>query len=210
MLTLPHPSKWMNIKLYNKEDPGPNDRPLNGSHHTLDYYKKSISYFMPSKELSWNEVYKSGNPTKCKEVNDAIKRVREFDSEASGSAPKKRKSSGAKMARPVAPVATQRPPAVPPMSRDGLAMQGMLRTMHAQNASFIDLFGVLSRSLDQFKTTLQSNNNQINAILANYSQMPTLFAPPSDITQPNVATVSTGMLDWQYVHADGVRRRVPP
>ena len=34
--------KWMNVKLYNKEDPGAEDPPLNGSHHTLDYYKKSI------------------------------------------------------------------------------------------------------------------------------------------------------------------------
>lgn len=34
--------KWMTKKLYDKYDPGENEKPTSGSHHTIDYYKKSI------------------------------------------------------------------------------------------------------------------------------------------------------------------------
>jgi len=237
--------KWMNVKLYNKENPEEEDRPLNGSHHTLDYYKKSISYFMPSKEISWNPALKSGNPTRSKDLNDLIKKIREFDAEIGGS--KKRKTlvqnkptlpttpAAAKMFRTslppsFAPVAVPSV-AVAPVPKDGVAMQRLLQTMHAQNASFIDLFGTLSRSLDQFKTTLSCNNMAIMNEILNLNQMNPIAISNSnqvvdpgaaagwgegeDTKQPSVPTgpnpgVCAGMLDWQYVHADGVRRRVPP
>ena len=44
--------RWMNVKLYEKEHPGEGDEPVHGSHHTLDYYKKSISYFMPNSKYT--------------------------------------------------------------------------------------------------------------------------------------------------------------
>jgi len=236
--------QWMNMKLYNKENPGPDDRPLNGSHHTLDYYKKSISYFMPSKEMEWDCIHMVGNPTKCKEMSDAIKRVKDFDMDT-GSSSKKRKAhvnmttkppNVAKMPRNSLPPnfapnnipgMTMMPMQGVPVTKDGMAIQGVLRTMHSQNASFIDLFGTLSRSLEQFKTTLQSNNNQINSILMNLNTASVPNIPNQVAYNINGGggavmmgggggevqqqkTVSTGMLDWQYVHADGVRRRVPP
>eukprot|EP00584_Thalassiosira_punctigera_P018498 CAMPEP_0172554986 /NCGR_PEP_ID=MMETSP1067-20121228/57433_1 /TAXON_ID=265564 ORGANISM="Thalassiosira punctigera, Strain Tpunct2005C2" /NCGR_SAMPLE_ID=MMETSP1067 /ASSEMBLY_ACC=CAM_ASM_000444 /LENGTH=579 /DNA_ID=CAMNT_0013343477 /DNA_START=33 /DNA_END=1772 /DNA_ORIENTATION=+ len=214
--------KWMNVKLYNKEDPEEDARPLNGSHHTLDYYKKSISYFMPSKELSWDEDSNSGNPTRSQEVNDIIKRVREFDTEIGYSKSQKRMRSPAASAHPAAKMArTSLPPNFAPATPVGpmvnqVPMQKLLRTMHQQNASFIDLFSTLSRSLDQFKTTLQTNNAQISTILAtltpaaasNQAAASGFVGGAQDNMQPT--TVGTSMLDWQYVHPDGVRRRVPP
>ncbi|KAL7543240.1 hypothetical protein ACHAXR_012557 [Thalassiosira sp. AJA248-18] len=229
--------KWMNVKLYNKEDPLEDDRPLNGSHHTLDYYKKSISYFMPKKEITWDG--KSGNPTRAHEVNNLIKKIKDWDDVTGGV--KKRKSlttssnpksptppdaavatsKKARVARVQAPSAQPLPPGHP--ASDRTAMQGILQMMHAQNASFIDLFGAMSQSLEQFKTTLQTNNATIMTEIAR------LHTPISLPTNATVATsdaaarsptptgvviggpgVVTGMLDWQYVHADGVRRRVPP
>jgi len=231
---------WMNMKLYNKEDPDEDDRPLNGSHHTLDYYKKSISYFMPKKEISWDPAEKSGNPTRSHEVNNLIKKVRDFDAEIGGA--KKRKSlaaqkamlsttpAAAKRAREslpfdFAPVAAPQP--LPMLSTGGAALQGILHRMHTQNESFIDLFGGLSSSLDVFKSTLQANNVAIMNEIANLNQMFTLpTAIPNQVVaragaevagnahhivaMGSMPGVGTGMLDWQYVHADGIRRRVPP
>jgi len=101
-------------------------------------------------------------------------------------------------------------------------MQRLLRTIHAQNASFIDLFGTLSKSLEQFKTTLSCNNmaimNEINTLnRINSSPMTPGRALPPGVVSSQVATQSgasigsaNNALDWQYVHPDGVRRRVPP
>ncbi|KAL9191250.1 hypothetical protein ACHAXT_000956 [Thalassiosira profunda] len=224
--------KWMNVKLYNKEDPGAEDPPLNGSHHTLDYYKKSISYFMPQKDESWDSETKTGNPTRSPSVNKLIRRIRQFDQEAGGA--KKRKSSAKTTGSPKksraslpAKFAPMIPPpqsiatAIPPQG--GATVQGMqhiLRRMQAQNASFIDLAGALSQSCEMFKSTLQAHNQAINADIESLKKMtlPGLApaipnaARPVGVPKSSVAagSVGAGMLDWQYVHPDGVRRRVPP
>ena len=70
--------RWMNVKMFRKSNPGANEKPLFGSHHTLDYYKKSLSSFMPNKDESWDPLTKRGNPTKSTEVNALIKRVKEL------------------------------------------------------------------------------------------------------------------------------------
>merc|ERR1712127_1139790 len=106
-----------------------------------------------------------------------------------------------------------------------MAMQGILRRIHSQNSSFIELFGTLSYSLEQFKSTLQANNQAIMVEMSNLNRMSVpmqsygnqfQMAPPTGrgmgmsqpVSTPNT-NVGTAMLDWQYVHADGVRRRVP-
>lgn len=234
--------KWMNVKLYNKDDPSDFDRPLNGSHHTLDYYKKSISYFMPKKEMSWDPLHKNGNPTRSHEVNSLVKKVKAFDEETGGS--RKRRSSSSlnqsqrpkhpgdegKKPRPSLPPGFAPMPSLPPLmvpSAEFAAMNSIMRRMHAQNASFIDLFGSLSSSLEMFKTTLQANNQAIMVEMANLNNRMAGAPPPGAHVAHGAAAgpgaglplasgmgaspgVGTGMLDWQYVHADGVRRRVPP
>lgn len=226
--------KWMNVKLYNKEDPDEEDRPVNGSHHTLDYYKKSISYFMPKKEAGWDAATKTGNPTRAHEINNLIKKIKQFDEDAGGAKKRKStaKSSAEKKSRSSLPAnfAPNFPqpggPAASAASGPAMAMQGILRRIHSQNSSFIELFGTLSYSLEQFKSTLQANNQAIMVEMSNLNrmsvpmqsygnqfQMAPLTGRGMGMSQP-VSTpktnVGTAMLDWQYVHADGVRRRVPP
>lgn len=227
---------WMNMKLYNTEDPNEEDRPLSGSHHTLDYYKKSISYFMPKKDISWDPAEKSGNPTRSNELNNLIKKIRDFETEIGGA--KKRKSLAAQkmMLSNTAPVLTKKareslpfdfapvavPQPLPGVSTGG--MQGILRRMHSQNESLLDLFVGMSSSIDIFTSTLQANNVAIMNEIHTMNEVFTPVALPSQQVVPrsvpgggvNSGTtgtmpgVGTGMLDWQYVHADGIRRRVPP
>ena len=68
--------KWMAMKAYHMEDPGPDDQPLYGRASSLEYYKKAISYFMPNRIMSWNELQHVGNPTRSADVNDLITAVK--------------------------------------------------------------------------------------------------------------------------------------
>jgi len=105
-------------------------------------------------------------------------------------------------------------PATPKEGSTG--MHAILLRMHAQNASFIDLFGTLSNSLQSFMTTLQLNNLGIMTGIANLS--PTSMNALSDqvvtsvgvkgteMTQPGIAVGTSsgvGMHNWHYMHADG-------
>ncbi|EJK46331.1 hypothetical protein THAOC_35004 [Thalassiosira oceanica] len=67
--------------------------------------------------------------------------------------------------------------AQPPLSRDVqiLAMQGILHRVHAQNLCFMELFGTLSTSLEQFRQTLAATNI---GIMAEVQRLSLLNAPP--------------------------------
>ena len=238
--------KWMNMKLFAKEDPGDDEMPINGSHHTIDYYKKSISYFMPKKETPWDPIHQTGNPTRSNEVTNLVKRIRKMDEEF-GTA-KKRKSldvstnnngeeatpsklppplpianSSNKKAKPstlpagfAGPIYTSAP--TPITQPSGQGMGAILQRMHAQNAQFIELFGTLSQSLESAKAQLLANNI---AILSEIAKVPPNQEPPPGgaivLNPPSVPPhaaaaggVTSSILDWQYVHPDGARRRVPP
>lgn len=181
---------------------------------------------MPDKEHSWNPADRKGNPTRSNEVNNLIKKIRDFDAEVGGA--KKRKSlmasssdqttpTSSKMARASLPAGFA--PAVMPQAPSTLsaegssAIQSVLRQMQSQNASFMHLFGSLSQTLDNFQTTLRNNNEIIENELRNLTHMSASIAI-AGAAQPNATTesqsVATGTLDWQYVHPDGIRRRVPP
>ena len=68
--------RWMAVKAYGIEDPGPDDNPTDGRSSSLEYYKKAISYFMPNRLIPWNELLQVGNPTRSVIVNDLITAVR--------------------------------------------------------------------------------------------------------------------------------------
>ena len=67
--------KWMCKKVYHKEEPGPEDRPIFGRSDSLKFYKKAISYFMPNRLMTWNELTNTGNPTKSILTNTLIRVV---------------------------------------------------------------------------------------------------------------------------------------
>ena len=70
--------KWFCLKVYGNPNPDFDANPTLGRSSSLQYYKKSLSFFMPNKLMHWNELADppSGNPTKSVEVNDIIKRVK--------------------------------------------------------------------------------------------------------------------------------------
>ena len=55
---------------------------------TLEYYKKSISFFHPMKRSPWNPLAKVGNPTLSQEVNEVIEYVRKLEVRKRGRPPK--------------------------------------------------------------------------------------------------------------------------
>ena len=70
--------RWMCLKVYGNPDPGPNDNPTKGRSSVIAFAKKAVSFFMPNKLMSWNELANPpvGNPTKSILVDDLIKRVK--------------------------------------------------------------------------------------------------------------------------------------
>lgn len=68
--------RWMCFKVYGKEEPSPDDNPVEGRSNSLLYWKKSISFFMPNRQPAWNVLTNSGNPTKSADINDLIKLVK--------------------------------------------------------------------------------------------------------------------------------------
>ena len=70
---------WFNYKVYENPEPGDADdqaqlEPLVRS-NSIKYWKKAISYFMPNRLQPWNVLSNSGNPTRCTDINDLIKRI---------------------------------------------------------------------------------------------------------------------------------------
>ena len=74
-----HTVRAANYKVYENPEPGDADdqaqlEPLVRS-NSIKYWKKAISYFMPNRLQPWNVLSNSGNPTRCTDINDLIKRI---------------------------------------------------------------------------------------------------------------------------------------
>ena len=70
-------ARFFGIIAYGNEHPNlQTDNPTNGRSSTLEYAKKSISYYMPNRNMVWNNRSKEGNPTKSDVLNDFIKVVK--------------------------------------------------------------------------------------------------------------------------------------
>ena len=67
---------WMCLKVYGKEEPGPDDSPIEGRSNSILYWKKAISFFMPNHQTGWDVLTNSGNLTKSVKINDLIKTVK--------------------------------------------------------------------------------------------------------------------------------------
>ncbi len=140
-----------------------------------DFYKKSISYFMPNKGLAWDPETKRGNPTRSKDVSNLIKKVKEVGDATEGDQKKrKRVSTGAassplpslavpQLTLPTLPNTVTAPLSTAIEPTNAAPMQNILRRIVAQNSQFIELFGALSTTLTQFQSSLRVNNQQILA-----------------------------------------------
>ena len=77
---------FFNQRAYGKPNPAETDKPVHVRSNTLEYWKKGISYFMPTKNHQWNELTNMGNPTRSQAVNDMIKKVKRFEVRKQGKA----------------------------------------------------------------------------------------------------------------------------
>jgi hypothetical protein len=79
-----HIKRWCCVKVFGIPDPTDDDHPTLGRSSSILFYKKAISHFMPNRLMSWNEVTEMGNPTKSREMNDLIKRVKKEEIRKTG------------------------------------------------------------------------------------------------------------------------------
>jgi len=79
---------WFNLKSYGTPTPTLDDRPMNCRSNSLKYWKKALSHFMPNKHHQWNDITRTGNPTRSQAVNDMIQAVVRFEVRKQGTPPK--------------------------------------------------------------------------------------------------------------------------
>ena len=81
-----HGLKWMLLCTFGSTDVGvisDTTRPMVRA-NTLQFWKKSISFFMPDRLQALSTGRGEGNPTKCLEVNDLIKKVKRLEARKQG------------------------------------------------------------------------------------------------------------------------------
>ena len=78
-----HIKQYLALMLYGIEDPNTEiDLPVHGRSSSLEFAKKAISFFMPNKNMMWNNQTEQGNPTWSSVLNDFIKEVKKRSAEA--------------------------------------------------------------------------------------------------------------------------------
>ena len=77
-LTPDHIAALMRLKVYGTTHPEDDANPTHGRSNSIAFAKKAISFFMPNKLMTWNEMSDPpmGNPTKSTVVNDLISLVK--------------------------------------------------------------------------------------------------------------------------------------
>lgn len=130
---------------------------------------------MPNKGQVWDPETCRGNPTRSKDINNLIKKVKEIGDATEGEQKKRKREStsteATTLAMPPVPQLTlpsaQSAITVPidttVASHNAVPVQNVLRRMVAQNNQFIELFGTFSETMKQFQTNLRINNQQILA-----------------------------------------------
>ena len=56
--------RYFALIVYGKEETLPTDQPTHGRSTNLEFAKKSISYYMPNRNMVCNEQTQQGNPTR--------------------------------------------------------------------------------------------------------------------------------------------------
>jgi hypothetical protein len=68
--------RWMNYKTFGTPFPGPDANPAGCRSSTIQFWKKSISFFIPNKHHPWDSLMEQSNPTRSREILDLIKFVK--------------------------------------------------------------------------------------------------------------------------------------
>ena len=77
--------RWLCFKVYGTDEPGHDEKPIYGTSNSMMSYKKHISYFVTAVNITaWNELTKTGNPTRSQLVNDLIDLVKKKECRGAG------------------------------------------------------------------------------------------------------------------------------
>jgi len=207
--------RYFKYKLYGDGDVNVSDKPLSGSHHTLDYYKKAISSFAPQREVPWDPVTRQGNPTRAKSINEFVRHIRDLES-VEGSSKKRKNKTGNSTpskqsstttttaskpsAAAAAPAAKKaRGPELPGgINNPNAIMSEIFLQVHQQNNSIIDWLGDLGTMVERFRSgmktknqTIMSNIHRLNSSLEYFNA----YAPGPPIMR--FATVGAGVTAMQ-------------
>lgn len=143
--------KWLSIKAFGKADPEPDARITGAGSASIEFMKKSLSFYMPKKP--WSSEDRTGNPTKSAEVKGLCRRIINLEEERKA----RRKSVDTKLA-----VATQ-------VKITSGGTRGLLQRVQNQNADFIDILASMgealetfTRSVHQMKAAMETNNIAIH------------------------------------------------
>ena len=186
------------------------------------------------KDQPWDNVNKTGNPTRAKSVKNFSRNIREFENQSLGSS-KKRKDDGTPVpsSSPKKPRAVELPAAATvntAASTNPVAIvSGILQKVEQQNAMAIDILGTIGTSIESFRNQLQANNQAITAEIQRLNttlqQPPLVYAPAGaptaaaasaapvpalPLTASSLPNPSVDTTCWFYDHPDGSKRRVPP
>ena len=68
--------RYVKFRVYGDENAPEDANPVGARAHSIQMWKKAISYFMPNRNHPWNEISLTGNPTRCREIGALISRVK--------------------------------------------------------------------------------------------------------------------------------------
>jgi len=85
--------EWFNHAMYGVGEPaeGHDLNPMICS-NTLKYWKTALSFFMPNRLTPWNEISDAGNPTRSRNLNDLIQKVKKKEMRGQGVSSQARRS----------------------------------------------------------------------------------------------------------------------
>ena len=70
--------QWFNHITFGTENQDNEAKPT-ARLSSLEFYKKVLSHYMPNRLMVWNEISGVGNPTRCTQINDLIKRLKKME-----------------------------------------------------------------------------------------------------------------------------------
>jgi hypothetical protein len=76
--------RWMNFKMFGTPFPGPDANPTGCRSSTIEFWKKSILFFIPNKHHPWDSLMEQGNPTRSRGILNFIKFVRKKEVQRQG------------------------------------------------------------------------------------------------------------------------------
>jgi hypothetical protein len=79
-----HVRRFLSLKVFGKEEYGPDDKSTEGRANSIEFDKKALSYFMPRNKIAWDDLTQMGNPTRSTEVNELIEHVKTLEGRGRG------------------------------------------------------------------------------------------------------------------------------